>query len=116
MSDALNQASAKYELKRKTKSVSFNVERAEEKYLYAVADALPDFSGWVKNSLSEEAKLQASGKPFLTFENATDGTVVRSDYWRSRYARYGLPFLSACDDVLRLLLPPQRVKSWVSGI
>ena len=41
MSDALNQASDKYELKRNTKSVSFTVERAEEKYLYAVADALP---------------------------------------------------------------------------
>ena len=116
MSDALNQASAKYELKRKTKSVSFNVERAEGKYLYAVADALPDFSGWVKNCLSEEAKLQASGKPFLTFENAADETVAKSNYWRSRYARYGLPFLSTCNDVLRLLLPPQRVKSLVSGI
>lgn len=116
MSDALNQASAKYELKRKTKSVSFNVDRAEEKYLHAVADALPDFSGWVKNCLSEEAKLQASGKPFLTFENAADETVAKSNYWRSCYARYGLPFLSTCNDVLRLLLPPQRVKSLVSGI
>lgn len=44
-------AEKKYELKRKSKRVSFNTET--EKELLEKAEKLPDFSNWVKNKLKE---------------------------------------------------------------
>lgn len=43
----------RYESKRATKKVSFNVETEAD--LLAAADALPDFSGWVKQQLRQIA-------------------------------------------------------------
>lgn len=44
----------RYESKRKTKRVSFNIEL--EKVLWEHADNIQDFSKWVKDKLNEDLK------------------------------------------------------------
>lgn len=60
MSEAQKRAQGKYEGKRKIKPVSFN--RDEEKDLLAFADAMTDFSGWVKQMLREKMENQDGQK------------------------------------------------------
>lgn len=48
---AQKKAEIKYELKRKTKRVSFNIET--EKKLLEKAEKIKNFSNWVKNKLKE---------------------------------------------------------------
>lgn len=46
----------KYEKKRVLKPVSFNLENDKEAELLAKANALPNFSEWVKKKLADEKK------------------------------------------------------------
>ena len=116
MSESAYRARQKYEISRKKKAVSFNVDRPYEAKLFDFAARLSDFSGWVKENLAEEQSLRISGKPLLTFDNTADSRLLNTDFWRSRYARYGFPFLSVCNDVLRLLVPSRRREAWSAGI
>ena len=69
MSESAYRARQKYEISRKKKAVSFNVDRPYEAKLFDFAARLSDFSGWVKENLAEEQSLRISGKPLLTFDN-----------------------------------------------